>query len=144
MSKKSFEKFDSRIMQLSDILPKNLMSYLKSIQLAIKREGTRNANNDFAGPTTRSGLIRDYPLTGRLKNSVNAEIIGDSDGVRVRATAGLGKSGVPLVYALPLEYGNVSGTIKPFFFMGRAVQKVRDEELDDELNRFLRIQLESL
>ena len=144
MARKKLNNFDQKLTKTSKDLTKQLVVYLKKIELALERQGKKNATDDFYQAKTRSGKTRSYKLTGRLRNSINAVSKADSDGVTVSFSAGFGKGSQFLVYAAPLEFGNRSKTILPYFFMGRAMQKIQQSELNKELTKFLRIELQDL
>ena len=117
---------------------RDMIKALTRFRFNLEAQGKRNATNDFYGPTTRSGNKRDYPLTGRLRSSITAGFIESSDGFGISLQAGGLVGGGVVDYAEDLEFG--TDTIKPFFFLGRAVQSERDE-LTDNLEEVLKLQL---
>ena len=116
----------------------DMIKALTRFCFSLEAKGKKNATDDFYGPVTRSGQTRDYPLTGRLRSSIQAGFNETSDGFGIVLQAGGLVGGGVVDYAEDLEFG--TSDIKPFFFLGRAVQEERDE-LPDLLDEILKLQL---
>lgn len=141
--KESLNKFQNRTQKESRTIVDNLEKELLKVRFRLEREGKLNATKDFYGATTRAGKIRDYPLTGRLRNSINAQIKRDQNTVQVALIAGRFNGGSILEYAARLEFGDPKTRLKPFFYLGRAVQK-EQTRIEKDLSRFLKLELENL
>tara|TARA_Y100000593_G_C4154850_1_gene258943 strand:+ start:162 stop:608 length:447 start_codon:yes stop_codon:yes gene_type:complete len=130
-------------------LTKELKKQLIKSKFNLEKFAKQNATKDFYGPTTRSGHVRDYPLTGRLRSSIKGRLIHNQNTVSLILQAGGHAGGANVEYAGILEFGglaNFNGTrrrIKPYFFLARAVQK-EEKQLLPFLQKFLELRLEDL
>ena len=141
MAKKKLDKFVKATQKQAREITKELERYLLGVKFSLEEKGKRNATNDFYQTVTRSGKTRDYPLTGRLRNSINARIKTKSNDVEVILQAGGLSGGGNVNYAGALEFGH--GRMKPFFFLGRAVQ-AEQKSLKKDLQKFLKVELRDL
>jgi hypothetical protein len=141
MSKRSLEQFSIRTEKEAKNIAKDLEKHLNTIRFQMERQGKKNATDDFYQPLTRAGFVRDYKLTGRLRNSINARLRRSKDSVEVLLQAGGFSGGSSVEYAAELEFG--SARIKPFFFLGRAVKQTQND-LTKDLQKFLQIELKDL
>lgn len=141
MAKKKLDKFVKATQKQAREITKDLERYLLGMKFTLEEKGKRNATNDFYQAVTRSGMTRDYPLTGRLRNSINARIKRKPDNVEVILQAGGLSGGGNVNYAGALEFGH--GRMKPFFFLGRAVQ-AEQKTIPKNLQKFLKIELGDL
>lgn len=143
MKKQSLDRFQKRTAKEAKTITKDLEKHLLKTQLQLEADGKRNATDDFYQALTRSGRTRSYKLTGRLRNSINSRIKRQNNNVSVILQAGGFNGGASLVYAAPLEFGTVDGRIKPYLFLGRAVQKAQ-RSMVEGLQNFLKLELGEL
>lgn len=132
------EEFANLMNSRANNFNKEMVKALTRFRFSLEARGKKNATDDFYGPTTRAGHTRDYPLTGRLRSSIQSGFIETQDGFGITLQAGGLVGGGTVDYAEDLEFG--TPTIRPFFFLGRAVQSERDE-LTDNLEEILKLQL---
>jgi len=128
------DEFANLLNNRANTFNRDFIKELTRFRFNLERRGKKNATEDFYQPTTRAGYTRDYPLTGRLRQSIQSVIKDSESGIQITLQAG----GSGIDYAQRLEFGD--SEIKPFFFLGRAVQAERDE-LPDQLAEILKLQL---
>ena len=143
MAKRSLEQFEKRTKKQARKLTDQLEKELNRIRFRMEEKGKRNANADFYQAVTRSGNVRNYKLTGRLKNSINARTRKEGDSVEVILQAGGFSGGASVNYAAALEFGSKSRNIRPYFFLGRAVQAEK-KDISKDLQKFLKMELKDL
>lgn len=131
-------EFRERISKSETNFDQELFKFLKSIQFGLERQGKLNATEDFYQATTRSGNVRDYPLTGRLRSSINSRLKRTTKGINITLQAGGSVGGAVVDYADDLEFGTTG--IKPYFFLGRTI-KAEEKSIRKDLFDFLQLQL---
>lgn len=132
------EEFQNMLEGRANTFRRDVIKDLTRFRFKLEAAAKKNATDDFYQPTTRAGYTRDYPLTGRLRSSIVAGFTNTQDGFNIVLQAGgLSRGGV-VDYADDLEFG--TDTIKPFFFLGRAIQSEQDE-LEDVLQEMLELTL---
>jgi hypothetical protein len=144
MAKKKLDKFIIESQKKARKITDELERYLLTVRFSLEEQGKRNATDDFYQTLTRSGMVRTWPLTGRLRNSINARIKRKDNDVEVILQAGGFSGGGNVNYAGALEFGKKRHPrIKPYFFLGRAVQK-EQKSLKKDLRKFLKMELGDL
>ena len=145
----NLEEFSKITSKKGSDLTNELKKQLVKSKFNLERIAKENATHDFYGPTTRSGHVRDYNLTGRLRSSIKGRLIQNKNNVSLVLQAGGNSGGGNVEYAGILEFGgvaNFNGTrrrIKPYFFLAKAVKK-EEENLRPFFKKFLKLQLEDL
>lgn len=142
MAKKKLDKFIKNTQKQAKEITRDLETWLLGVKFKLEARGKHNATADFYQPLTRSGNVRSYPLTGLLRNSINARVKRTQNSVEVILQAGGLSGGGSVNYAHFLEFG--TGRIKPgYFFLGRAVQE-EQKSIRPDLQKFLKMELEDL
>jgi hypothetical protein len=133
------KEFENMLEGKANTFRKDVIKELTRFRFKLEAQGKRNANDDFYQPTTRAGYVRDYQLTGRLQQSIVAGFTNTQSGFNIVLQAGgLSRGGI-VDYADDLEFG--TDRIKPFFFLGRAIQSQQDE-LEKVLGEMLELTLQ--
>lgn len=133
------EEFEKLFEGRANTFKQDVIKELTRFRLKLEAKAKQNATDDFYQPKTRAGYTRDYPLTGRLRSSIVAGFDDSRNGFQIVLQAGgLSRGGI-VDYAEDLEFG--TSEIKPFFFLGRAIQEEEDE-LSDVLLQMLELTLQ--
>lgn len=124
----TLDEFSKRIDRADKRIVKTLFQKLKVLSLKAEREAKLNAT--------------DYPRvrTGRLRSSITGLVDAKDGRPRVLLRAGGNTNGAPVNYAQYVEFG--TKYMRPRLFMGRAIQKVQQNEIPKDLKNLLRVALQ--
>jgi HK97 gp10 family phage protein len=124
----TLDEFSKRIDRADKRIVKTLFQKLKVLSLKAEREAKTNAT--------------DYPRvrTGRLRSSITGLVDAKDGRPRVLLRAGGNTNGAPVNYAQYVEFG--TKYMRPRLFLGRAIQKVQQNEIPKDLKNLLRVALQ--